>query len=126
MIALKNFEASWEVEDEATQTAEQASPDAGTSGGDIELGGNVSSDQLPRVLSGVNMEIRQGELVVVVGPVGSSKTSLLMAMMGELAPLNNKKSIFSRKGTLAYCSQEPWIMSTTVRKSAHHLITWVV
>jgi hypothetical protein len=52
--------------------------------------------------------------VVVVGPVGASKTSLLMAMMGELAPIDLNKSQFSRKGTLAYCSQEPWIMSTTV------------
>jgi ABC-type multidrug transport system fused ATPase/permease subunit len=36
------------------------------------------------VLQDINLEVNPGELAVVVGPVGCSKTSLLMAIMGEL------------------------------------------
>lgn len=36
------------------------------------------------VLRDIHLEVNPGELAVVVGPVGCSKTSLLMAIMGEL------------------------------------------
>ena len=47
MITLKNFDASWEVEDETSQSTEQATANDGASGGDIELGGKAPSDELP-------------------------------------------------------------------------------
>lgn len=34
----------------------------------------------------INLRIEPGQLVGVVGPVGSSKSSLLMAMLREIAP----------------------------------------
>ena len=36
------------------------------------------------VLEDINLTVRKGELIVVVGPVGCAKTSLLMAVLGEL------------------------------------------
>jgi ABC-type transport system involved in cytochrome bd biosynthesis fused ATPase/permease subunit len=73
------------------------------------------------VLKNLNFSIAKGELVLVVGPVGCSKSSLLLAMLGELAPnptsdlKPNRVAPFSKVGSMSYCSQEPWIMSTTVK-----------
>ncbi|CAN0489277.1 unnamed protein product, partial [Hapterophycus canaliculatus] len=38
------------------------------------------------VLHAIDLRIEPGQLVGVVGPVGSSKSSLLMAMLREIAP----------------------------------------
>ena len=47
---------------------------------DVERGEGLSGP----VLRGVALEVRVGELVAVVGRVGAGKTSLLMALLGEL------------------------------------------
>lgn len=39
------------------------------------------------VLEDINLQVGPGQLVGVVGPVGSSKSSLLMAMLQEMFPL---------------------------------------
>ena len=38
----------------------------------------------PAVLSSISLEVGQGQLVMVVGAVGSGKSSLLGALLGEL------------------------------------------
>lgn len=110
MIRLRHFNATWDSSSEVGRGETAGS-------GDIELGNKKSSPGPQMVLADIDLEISSGELVVVVGPVGASKTSLLMAMMGELAPFDAGKSVHSRRGSLAYCSQEPWIMSTTVKEN---------
>lgn len=37
-------------------------------------------------LEGIDLRVEPGELIGVVGPVGSSKSSLLMAVLREMAP----------------------------------------
>ena len=41
----------------------------------------------------VNLEVEQGELVAVVGVVGSGKSSLLSAILGEMETLQGTVSI---------------------------------
>lgn len=36
------------------------------------------------ILKGIEMEIRHGELICVIGEVGSGKSSLLSAIIGEM------------------------------------------
>ena len=40
--------------------------------------------EIPPVLSTINLKIKRGSLVAVVGPVGSGKSSLLSAILGEM------------------------------------------
>ena len=48
------------------------------------------------VLSGVNLDIHPGEIVTIVGPNGSGKTSLLRALVGAVRPA--KGSVTHRAG----------------------------
>ena len=50
-------------------------------------------------LSSLNLEVKQGELAVIVGPVGSGKSSLLSAILGEMIKTNGTISI---NGNFAY------------------------
>lgn len=51
------------------------------------------------ILQNINMHVEQGQLVAVVGTVGSGKSSLLSALLGEMEKLsgkvNTKVSFFS-------------------------------
>lgn len=38
----------------------------------------------PSILNYINVKIRPGQLVAIVGPVGSGKSSLLHAMLGDM------------------------------------------
>jgi len=72
------------------------------------------------VLSNVHVQLRAGELVAVVGAVGSSKTSLLLGLLGELQPSGSGSSgelevqapgaAWIKPGcNAAYVPQESWI-----------------
>lgn len=63
-------------------------------------------------LQGVNLQVDAGSLVMIVGRVGSGKSSLLSGMLGEM-PL--KDGSLSVNGELSYVSQENWIRNSTLR-----------
>ena len=67
-------------------------------------------------LANIDFDLRPNELIVIIGTVGSSKSSLLMALLGELTPFSG--SVVLGEGVISsYCAQEPWIMSTTIRSN---------
>ncbi|XP_022257889.1 multidrug resistance-associated protein 4-like isoform X2 [Limulus polyphemus] len=63
-------------------------------------------------LKDISVTVKPGELLAVVGPVGAGKTSLLMAILGELPALLGEVKV---QGKVAYASQEPWVFAGTVR-----------
>ena len=65
-------------------------------------------------LKDVTLKVTTGQLVGITGPVGSGKTSLLMAILGEL-PLSSGH--LSCIGKIAYLPQVPWIFSGTMREN---------
>ncbi|XP_028651533.1 canalicular multispecific organic anion transporter 1 [Erpetoichthys calabaricus] len=63
-------------------------------------------------LKNVTLDIKPGKLVAVVGAVGSGKSSLVSAMLGEM---ENVKGYVNTKGSVAYVPQQAWIQNATLR-----------
>ena len=51
-------------------------------------------------------------LLIVVGPVGAGKSSLLQCLLGELVPQAGSVSV---SGRVTYTSQDAWVFSGTLR-----------
>ena len=82
-------------------------------------------------LTNVDVKFRRGELTVIVGPTGSGKTSLLMALLGEMTLLRGEIYLpggFSREElepdpetnlieAVAYCAQQAWLVNDTIRQN---------
>lgn len=60
----------------------------------------------------VTMTIPRGQLVAIVGPVGSGKSSLLQGLIGEMRKVSGHVSFGGRIG---YCPQTAWIQNATLR-----------
>ncbi|KAI1792393.1 P-loop containing nucleoside triphosphate hydrolase protein [Ganoderma leucocontextum] len=61
---------------------------------------------------------RRGQINLIVGPTGSGKTSLLMALLGEMHAIPSGPESFvelPRAGGVAYAAQESWIQNETIR-----------
>ncbi|RPD61094.1 P-loop containing nucleoside triphosphate hydrolase protein [Lentinus tigrinus ALCF2SS1-7] len=65
-------------------------------------------------LKNVNLTIPHGQLVAIVGPVGSGKSSLLEGMIGEM---RRTAGTVRFNGAVAYCPQSAWIQNATVREN---------
>jgi len=73
---------------------------------------NDSDEKVPAVLKNISFQVENKELIGVVGPTGSGKSSLLMAMLRELCVTSG--SVCST-GQISYCSQVPWLFYGTLR-----------
>ncbi|KAJ3015358.1 UNVERIFIED_CONTAM: Multidrug resistance-associated protein 1 [Siphonaria sp. JEL0065] len=62
-------------------------------------------------LNDLSLSIKHGSLVAIVGATGSGKSSLLSAITGGMRKTNGDAVV---SGSIAYCPQEPWIISGTI------------
>nr|XP_015838719.1 PREDICTED: multidrug resistance-associated protein 1 isoform X5 [Tribolium castaneum] len=65
-----------------------------------------------QVLKNINIRIEKKSLCAVVGSVGSGKSSLLSAFLGEMDKTSGRVNTV---GTIAYVSQQAWIQNATLR-----------
>ena len=73
-------------------------------------------------LQNITTHIPAGALVAVVGSVGSGKSSLLSAILGEMEPVDDSKvyiprdeATTPREGFVSYCTQTPWVVNDTLQ-----------
>lgn len=59
-----------------------------------------------------SLEIPRNQLTAVIGRNGAGKTSLLLAMLGEM---DLSLGSYQLNGHVAYCSQNPWVMFGALR-----------
>ena len=65
-------------------------------------------------LEGIDFVARKGDLSCVVGRVGSGKTSLLEAVLGDIWKIRGEVTVH---GAIAYVPQQPWVMNASVREN---------
>lgn len=63
-------------------------------------------------LISVNLNVKEGQLCTIIGPVGSGKSTLLQVILGEL---DLDEGIIEINGTISYSSQEMWLFEGTIR-----------
>ncbi|KZV64707.1 P-loop containing nucleoside triphosphate hydrolase protein [Peniophora sp. CONT] len=64
------------------------------------------------------LTIPRGKINIIVGPTGSGKTSLLMALLGEMHFTPQAAGAWvnlPRAGGVAYAAQESWVQNETIR-----------
>ena len=74
-------------------------------------------------LAGINLRIPHGALYAIVGPVGSGKTALCLAALGELSTAAGSVVL---RGRVAYVPQQAWIINASLRSNvalAHEAAT---
>ena len=63
-------------------------------------------------LDTLNIEVKKGELVAVVGKIGSGKSSLISAILGEIEKIEGDSRIVGR---ISYVAQQAWIQNMSVK-----------
>jgi ABC-type multidrug transport system fused ATPase/permease subunit len=91
--------------------------------------GNSEKKTCVRALCDVSLSVQPGEIVAVIGGVGSGKSALAKALIGELTPIPNNPKLIEQEygsvevpkvtvhGSIAYCAQEAWLPKGTIRES---------
>uniref|UniRef100_A0A0N4ZYB8 Multidrug resistance-associated protein 1 n=1 Tax=Parastrongyloides trichosuri TaxID=131310 RepID=A0A0N4ZYB8_PARTI len=65
-------------------------------------------------LSNINIDMESGHLIVIIGRVGSGKSSLLSGILGEMSKIQGTVEIH---GTVAYFPQQPWIQNLSLKEN---------
>lgn len=64
------------------------------------------------VLHDLSINLKAGWLTMIVGPVGSGKTGLLLALLGEIKSI---QGFVRMKSDIAYCQQSAWLPNDTIQ-----------
>ncbi|KAJ3150314.1 hypothetical protein HK101_001964, partial [Irineochytrium annulatum] len=128
-ISIKNADFQWiSVENAPTQTAageqalkkggswaskDGAAPD-GKADAVVEITEESNAPDEPFSLEGVNLDIPRGQLVAIIGTVGSGKSSFLQALVGEM---EKRKGEVTIRGSVGWCPQTAWILNQTLKEN---------
>ncbi len=94
----------------ASQKVKESSE--GESGGSSARTLMMSTPAHTPSLHGIQLEVKTGELVAIVGEVGTGKSSLLSALLGEIRHVAGRVYV---NGSITYVPQIPWIPNDTVK-----------
>ena len=77
----------------------------------------VSSEGDNLILRDINIEIRKGSFVAILGDVGSGKSSFLLSLTGEMkVPVDSlPRPEIIINGRMSHVPQQAWILNTTVK-----------
>lgn len=64
-------------------------------------------------LDGISMQLTKGSLNVICGAIGTGKTTLIRAILGDLNPDRGSISVSTKR--IGYCAQKPWLINATVK-----------
>lgn len=68
-----------------------------------------------KALQDINVKFPAKKITMIIGDIGSGKTSLLYAILNEMTPQPMRNPSVKVFGSIAYAPQKPWIMSGSVK-----------
>ncbi|KAI7827693.1 hypothetical protein BC939DRAFT_87437 [Gamsiella multidivaricata] len=80
---------------------------------DADFGWPESQESNP-TLKFISMSVKPGELVAIVGDVGSGKSSTLAAIMGQIKLVAGDRAVH---GTLAYVPHDAWLVNASLKEN---------
>ena len=108
-VSMKNATAIWPLPPEVSSTKSSVEKT------DRQLSPEESTSLIKSpTLDHINVDFRKGELIGIIGPIGSGKSSLLQVLLREL-PLDSGSLHIN--GSISYASQEPWVFAASVRQN---------
>lgn len=78
------------------------------------VGGDGQQETAIIALRNITYQVRAGELMIIVGRVGSGKSSVLLSILGELPLASGRLQV---QGRVSYAAQEAWIFAGSVREN---------
>ncbi len=66
-------------------------------------------------LRDINLEIKKGDIAMIVGPIGSGKSTLLQELLGETSLIGGK--ILLQPSKVAYAAQVAWVRNGIIREN---------
>ncbi|XP_030838922.1 ATP-binding cassette sub-family C member 9 isoform X2 [Strongylocentrotus purpuratus] len=69
------------------------------------------------ILSDIQLELPAGQLTMIVGQVGSGKSSLLSAILGEMSTLHGEVRWNRELSTIAYAAQKAWLINASLKEN---------
>ncbi|KAK5170833.1 hypothetical protein LTR04_003092 [Oleoguttula sp. CCFEE 6159] len=114
---------------------EEGNPIVGLENGTFTWGTKDTDDFR---LMDMNVRFQVGQLNVVIGPTGSGKTSLLMALLGEMTLLDGTVYLPGGRSredlrpdpdtglveSVAYCAQQAWLVNGTIKENIIFASPW--
>ena len=81
---------------------------------------NNTQPTLTPFLKDINLTFHPSTFTLLIGPIASGKSSLLLSILSQLTPLKipkNKKNPIKFKGKIAYISQNPFLLNSTIQQN---------
>jgi ATP-binding cassette, subfamily C (CFTR/MRP), member 1 len=103
---LQQFLDAEELQADARKVTERVNIQSGDEVLNIRNGDfSWSKEAIQPTLEDINLSVAKGQLLGVLGRVGSGKSSLLSAIIGDMFRRDGEIVV---KGTIAYAPQNPW------------------
>ncbi|EGX95536.1 ATP-binding cassette transporter, putative [Cordyceps militaris CM01] len=68
------------------------------------------------ILYGINLDVKRGLHIAILGRVGSGKSLLLKGLLGEAAEMSGEVAV-GEHVSFAYCSQTPWLENASAEEN---------
>ncbi|XP_014255576.1 multidrug resistance-associated protein 7 [Cimex lectularius] len=78
------------------------------------INGNFCWNETRFSLKGINVKIDKGQLIGIIGPVGSGKSSMIAAILSEIEKSSGSVSVLNYEEGFGYVPQTPWLQKGTI------------
>lgn len=114
---IENFLGQSTHTDSSRSIAEKQSIDSsqsGPSGNSTASFASLGWAEGQPVLQDVSLDLRPGQVIAIIGPIASGKSTLCKGLLGEVPFCRGDRAHLSGK-RLAYCDQRPFVWAATIR-----------